>query len=193
MPSPLHPSPSVKTDRLIVRRFAETDLDDFLAYHNHPDISTYVPMESMSEAQASTFLARQAVAVDNQKNLYHAFAIHHTGDDKVIGEVGIYLGPAPEYKAEIGFALHPEYQGRGYATEAARPLLEYAFVTCDLHRVTAMCDTRNAPSFKLMERLAMRREGHLLQSHLTGEVWQDEYLYALLRDEWAAQTGQAVN
>lgn len=87
----------------------------------------------------------------------------------------------------MGWSFHPAYQGRGYATEAARVLLAYAFNKRGLRRVTSDCDARNAASLRLMERLGMRREGHLRQSRLTGDEWHDEYLYALLRDEWLAR------
>jgi RimJ/RimL family protein N-acetyltransferase len=177
----------VTTPRLIVRRFAVTDLADFLAYHTHPEVAAVLPGEPKNEERAAQYLARQAVAQDNEKEFWHAFAVYHREDAKVIGEVGIYLGGPPENKGEIGFALHPDYHGCGYAMEAAQPLLQYAFVTCDLRRITAMCDTDNTSSYRLMERLRMTREGHFRQTHWTRGAWRDEYLYALLRDEWLVQ------
>lgn len=56
-----------------------------------------------------------------------------------------------------------------------------------LHRITSICDTRNTASFRLMERLGMRREGHLKQSQFMKGSWQNEYIYALLHEEWIAQ------
>ncbi|MBW4630724.1 MAG: GNAT family N-acetyltransferase [Iphinoe sp. HA4291-MV1] len=94
-------------------------------------------------------------------------------------------------KGEIGWSLHPSYCGRGYATEAAQILLTYGFAHRKLHRITSICDTRNTASFRLMERLGMRREGHLRQSQSMKGSWQDEYMYALLHNEWLAQ--QSVN
>jgi RimJ/RimL family protein N-acetyltransferase len=175
---------AITTERLIVRRFAETDLADFLAYHAHPDMVATLPGEPMTPDQAKVYLAKQAAAGDNEKDLWHALAVWHRADARVIGEVGIFLGAAPGDQGEIGFALHPDYQGQGYAAEAAQALLHYAFVVCGLHRITAQCDTRNTASYRLMERLGMRREGHLRQSRSTRGVRHDEYLYALLRDEW---------
>lgn len=106
------------------------------------------------------------------------------GDAKMIGEVGINLLPKAQSKGEIGWSLHPNYQGYGYATEAAQVLLTYGFAQRKLHRITSICDTRNTASFRLMERLGMRREGHLRQSQFMKGAWQDEYIYALLLDEW---------
>ena len=132
------------------------------------------------------FLAKQANPENGDGKGYVAFAIYHLGDAKVIGEVGVFIEPEPQSKGDIGWLLHPDYQGQGYATEAAQVLLQYAFLQRNLHRLTSGCDSRNMASVRLMERLGLRREGHLRQSHLTRGVWQDEYLYALLRHEWLA-------
>jgi aminoglycoside 6'-N-acetyltransferase len=67
-------------------------------------------------------------------------------------------------QCEMGFTIAPGYQGRGYAAGAVRLLLGYLFTARGKHRVTACCDPRNAASVALLERLGMRREGHLRQS-----------------------------
>ncbi|MEH1789083.1 MAG: GNAT family protein [Nostoc sp.] len=174
----------VVTKRLIIRRVAETDLLDFLAYHNHPDVLRYLPLEPITEEQAMSFLARQALVKIGDEGGYIMFAIHHVGDAKMIGEVCISLLPKAQSQGEIGWSLHPNYQGRGYATEAAQVLLNYGFAHHKLHRITSNCSPRNTASFRLMERLGMRREGHLKQSKFMKGAWQDEYIYALLLDEW---------
>jgi len=91
---------------------------------------------------------------------------------------------APYPRCEIGFTLAPDYQGRGYATEAVRLLAGYLFTVRGKHRITACCDARNAASAALLERLGMRREGHLRQSTWAKGEWTDDLLYALLHDEW---------
>jgi len=180
-----------RTERLVVRNMREEDLRDFLAYQTHPDVLRLLSTEPFIEERALKFLAFQATSEVGDEGGYKAFAIHHIADDKMIGEVGIYLSPLAQDKGDIGWSLHPDYQGQGYATEAARVLLDYAFVERDLRRVTSGCDTRNTASCRLMERLGMRREGHLRQSVFIEGAWRDEYLYALLRDEWLEAAGAA--
>ncbi len=177
----------VVTKRLIIRRVAETDLLDFLAYQTHIETLRYMPIEPLTEERAIRFLARQAEVEIGDEGGYIVFAIHHIGDAKMIGEVGINLLPKAQSKGEIGWSLHPSYQGCGYATEAAQVLLNYGFAYRKLHRITSICDPRNTASFRLMERLGMRREGHLRQSQFMQGAWQDEYIYALLLDEWLFQ------
>ena len=183
----------VVTRRLIIRRMTETDLLDFLTYQTHPEVLRYMPVEPLTEERAMRFLARQAVVEIGDEGGYIVFAIHHIGDAKMIGEVGINLLPWAQSKGEIGWSLHPIYQGHGYATEAAQVLLTYGFAHRKLHRITSICDTRNTASFRLMERLGMRREGHLRQSQFIKGSWQDEYIYALLDDEWLAQQSVTVD
>jgi RimJ/RimL family protein N-acetyltransferase len=79
----------VVTQRLIIRRMAETDLLDFLGYQTHPDVLRYMPVEPMTSERAVRFLTRQAVLEIDDEGGYIAFAIHHIADPKTIGEVGI--------------------------------------------------------------------------------------------------------
>ncbi|BBD62827.1 GCN5-related N-acetyltransferase (plasmid) [Nostoc sp. HK-01] len=166
---------------------AQTDLLDFLAYQTHPEVLRYMPVEPLTQERAIDFLARQAVVEIGDEGGYIVFAVHHIVDAKIIGEIGINLLPKAQSQGEIGWSLHPNYQRRGYATQAAQVLLNYGFTQRNLHRITSICDTRNTASYMLMERLGMRREGHLKQSQLIKGVWQDEYIYALLRKEWLFQ------
>ena len=87
-------------------------------------------------------------------------------------------------QCEIGFTIAPGHQGRGYATEAARLLVGYLFGRRAKHRITASCDARNAASAAVLERLGMRREGHLRESSWAKGEWTDDLLYGLLRHEW---------
>ena len=87
-------------------------------------------------------------------------------------------------QCEIGFTLAERYQGHGYATEAARLLIGYLFTVRGKHRIIAHVDPRNAPSAAVLERLGMRREGHLRESTWAKGEWTDDLLYAVLDHEW---------
>jgi len=86
--------------------------------------------------------------------------------------------------AEIGFTLAPQHQGYGYATEAVRRLLHYLLIEQGKHRVRASCDDRNTRSAAVLERVGMRREGHLLESTWSKGEWTNDLLYGVLRREW---------
>jgi RimJ/RimL family protein N-acetyltransferase len=93
-------------------------------------------------------------------------------------------------QAELGWVLDPAYTGRGYATEAVLEMLRFCFEDLGIHRVVANCFADNTASWRLMERIGMRREAHTVREslHRSGQ-WLDGYTYALLDDEWQARVG----
>lgn len=88
-------------------------------------------------------------------------------------------------QAELGWVFHPDHTGHGYATEAVRELIRICFTDLGLRRVTANCFAGNEASWRLMERVGMRRELHTVREslHRSG-AWLDGTGYALLADEW---------
>ncbi len=97
-------------------------------------------------------------------------------------------------EAELGWTLHPDHTGRGYATEAVRACMEVCFASVadgglGLRRVTAECFVANTASWRLMERLGLRREKHGVRDALHRDHgWMDGYAYALLAEEWSAMS-----
>lgn len=183
---------NITTERLILRQMAPTDLHDLLAYQTHPANLKHQHVEPFTEERAVSYLKQQSALNLDTAHGWIAFAVELREEARLIGEVGMFLPPEPHAAGDVGWSLHPDYHGHGYATEAARVVLAYAFETRNLHRVTAGCEARNSASIRLMERLGMRREAHFQQSQYADGVWYDAYAYALLRSEWLLQDGDAV-
>ena len=104
--------------------------------------------------------------------------------NRIIGEVTLLWHSAEHRQGEIGFVFNPQFQGQGYATEAALAMLALGFEELRLHRIYGRCDALNVPSFKLMERLGMRREAHFIHNEIFKGQWGDELVYAMLETEW---------
>ncbi len=175
---------SMVTKRLKLRRLAETDLQDFLSYQNHPNVLEYLGEDPITKEHALRFLAQQAVAELTDQRCGITLAVHHLEDDKMIGHLMLSLWAKVLNQGEIGFVIHPDYQRQGYAVEGVKAIFNYCFTQRELHRMIAKCDIRNIASMLVMERLGMRREGHFQKSILIKNQWQDEYLYAILEEEW---------
>ena len=171
----------METTRLIIRPFTPADADDLYAYLSREEVVRYEPYEPFSREQA----AKEAVRRASDPN-FHAVVLKETG--RVIGN--LYFAPGDFDTWELGYVFHDAYWGRGYAAEACKTLLAEAFGSGKVRRVIAMCNPENAASWRLLERLGMRREGHLhkniwfVKDESGQPVWQDTYEYAILREEW---------
>jgi RimJ/RimL family protein N-acetyltransferase len=179
------PFPTLHTQRLTIRPFQPADWQRVFSYTADPAVMAYIPEGIFSEAQAQAFVERHS------GDEAEAAAVVLTGEQQLIGHVIFHPWFAPR-TYEVGWVFHPDYYGNGYATEAARAMLAYGFASLDLHRVIATCQPQNPPSFRVMEKLGMRREGHFRQCIDRGDgVWWDELFYAILREEWPATPGRA--
>src|SRR5262249_14337213 len=105
---------------------------------------------------------------------------------RVIGDVVLSWVDSEFRQGEIGYVLHPDHQGKGYTTEAVRVLLRVAFEVLELHRVFGRTEARNVGSIRVMEKLGMRPEAHLVENEFVKEEWQSEVVYAILDREWKA-------
>jgi RimJ/RimL family protein N-acetyltransferase len=176
---------ALTSDRLVLRRFRPEDLDAFVAYRSDPEVARYQGWEApYPRAEGARFLAElQATHPDTPGEWYQiAVALRQTG--QMIGDCAVHTDADDPRQAEIGFTIAPGRQGHGYATEAVRRLLDYLLVELGKHRVHAKCDDRNLRSAALMERVGMRREGHLVESTWAKGEWTSDLLYAVLRREW---------
>ncbi|HYH86131.1 MAG TPA: GNAT family protein [Pyrinomonadaceae bacterium] len=178
----------LETARLTLRQFACDDLASFHAYRNDPDIARYQSWSDFSEQEARDFIAAQKALRPGVPGNWFQFAVELKMTGALIGDCALKIDGQEPRQAEIGFTLAREHQGRGYASEAVSRVLDYAFRDLCVHRVVAITDCENAPSVALLERIGMRREGHFKQNVWFKGKWGDEYLYAILRDEW---TGSA--
>ncbi len=175
---------TLETDRLRLRHFKDSDLTLFMGYRNDPDVARYQSWDEISEAEAHTFIQEQKEIQPGVPGRGFQIAIELKATGVLIGDCYFTINELDHRQAEIGFTLSREYQGYGFATEAVSYFLNYAFLTFDLHRIIATTDCENAASVALLERLGMRREGHFLQNVWFKGKWGDEYLYAVLKEEW---------
>jgi len=167
----------VETPRLILRPITPADGPAIHRYMADPVVTRWLPEGPLDAAQA------QAFAEKNAGRYARAVAVVERTSGELVGHMPFHpwFGRATH---EVGWVIAPDRQGRGYATEAARALVDFAFGALACHRVIATCQPENPASWRVMEKLGMRREAHFRQAlhRETGEWW-DEYFYALLADE----------
>ena len=178
------PFQTLNSERLILRRFQDDDLDSYLAYLNDPLVAKYQSWDSYTEQRAKEGIDEQKTHSPGIPGKPFLFAVELKENNALIGHVVLTLLEKDPLQAEIGFTFAREYHGKGLANEAASEVLEYAFADLKLHRVIAITDCENVSSVALLARLGMRREGHYLQNIWFKGKWGDEYSYAILRHEW---------
>ncbi len=174
----------LESTRLRLRCFAATDLAAFVAYRNDPLVARYQSWETYGEQEAIEFLRHQADTRPGAPGEWTQFAVELKATGALVGDCALHVKADDARQGEIGFTLAREYQGRGYAAEAVARLLDHVFAELQLHRVVAITDCENAASVALLERLGLRREGHFIQNVWFKGRWGNEYLYAVLADEW---------
>ena len=178
------PFTSLESERLLLRRFTEADLIPFLAYLNDPLVARYQTWESYTEQQAREVIEQQKNLEPGVPGKWFTFAVESKEKGLLIGHVALKM--LDHQQAETGFTFSRAYQGKGLAFEATARVLDYVFTELGLHRVIAIADCENERSVALLRRLGMRREGHHIQNIWFKGKWGDEYLYAILREEWLA-------
>jgi RimJ/RimL family protein N-acetyltransferase len=188
--NPFELTAPLETERLQLRAFAPEDLDAVHAMQSRPDVARYLYWEPRTETEARRSLEMKvesrAIRADGD-TLSVAAVLRSTG--ALIGDCNLTLLSTEHGQGEIGFVVHPDHQGHGYATEAARRLLRVAFEDVGLHRVVGRLEARNAPSARVLEKLGMRREAHLVENEWVKGEWQSEVVLAILDREWRETSG----
>ncbi len=176
---------TLKTDRLLLRPFQLTDVDDVFAYARNPEWGRYLPVARPYEYRhAVEFVARSVLAPWDTNP---AFAICLSG--RCVGGINVRVDTSSG-TGEIGYSIARAHWGKGLTAEAAAAVMGWAFDEFDLAKITAMADLANTRSSRVMEKLGMRRDG-LLRSERPSDAdpgtRQDMVIYSVLHDEWQAR------
>lgn len=177
----------IETERLILRPLRLDDADDLHQYQSHPEIVRYIPWPERTFEQVVEALEKYAASgkselKENGDFILLAWELRSSG--QVIGQSNLGFKSLSDQCADIGWVAHQDFQRQGYAFEATRALIEYAFANFPLHRIIAEIDTRNPESAKLSEKLGMRREGEFKDAEFFKGDWCSMWLYAILKEEF---------
>jgi len=179
---------TLETERLILRKYKESDFAAVHSYGSCVDNITYMLFGPNSEEDTRYFIANAIKESDNSNEYQYAVVLKETGN--LIGGCDIHLSGNT---GEIGWILHRHHWNKGLGYEMGKRLLEFGFDQLNLHRIIARCDAENIGSYRLMEKLGIRREGLFSdvrpanKQSATGREFSDELTYAILKSEWETQ------
>ncbi|MFF0343361.1 GNAT family N-acetyltransferase [Kribbella sp. NPDC004875] len=174
----------VRTERLTLRRFTSADAEPFAAYRSDPAVARFQSWDPPLPLDAARETVERFAEGDPEAPGWFQYAVDLDG--VLIGDLGLKLHENL-MQADLGYTLAARYQGRGYASEAVRGLLEHLFVERELHRVSAEADARNLASARLLERIGFTHEGLRLSNTWFKGEWTDDLLFGLLRDDYLAR------
>jgi [ribosomal protein S5]-alanine N-acetyltransferase len=174
------------TQRLILREFKSEDWAAVLAYQSQPLYLRYYASTERTPEAVQEFVKWFTDQQLEEPRIKRQLAVTLKSTGQLIGNCGIRLKSVDATEADIGYELAPEHWGQGYATEAARAMMDFGFNELKVHRIWSWCIADNTGSAHVLEKLGMRLEGHLRENEYYKDRWWDTLMFGMLEDEWRA-------
>ncbi len=181
----------LETERLLLRAPRATDEADIHEYASDPLVPRYEFWGPNTPEKTHEVLEAWLRQHEQWPRDEVDLVVELKSEKKLIGVISLRVKDRANRTADIGYAFNRHYWNHGYATEAARAILDAAFRVLELHRVWAGCDVRNIGSWRVMEKVGMRREGEFHKDILQKGEWRTSYRYAVLEEEWLGNVSQS--
>lgn len=183
----------LESGRLLYRKFKDEDFPTVFDWLGNAENMRYRRGEPRSEAETRNYLAWAITNANADECSNFEFAVVTQADKILIGAATLMnLSTEPE----IGWTLHRNFWRQGYGTEIGKTMLELGFNHLNLRRIIAGCNARNRASYRIMEKIGMRREAHFVKAQQGNSLlhyeWCDRFQYAILRDEWCVMTRECI-
>ena len=180
----MSPGWPLETERLTLRPFEERDFDAFAAIHAAAETARWLYNEARTRDEARAHFRRKQQSSLVREDDWLSCAIVERASGTLVGDLSFHWVSVEHRTGEIGFIVAPGHKGKGYAAEAARALLAWAFEHAGFHRVIGRLEPRNAASARVLEKLGMRHEALFVENEWVKGEWQSESVYAILEREW---------
>ncbi len=187
----------LETNRLFLRTFKATDVDDLLEYQSNPEIVRYIPWPERTREQVIAAIEKaltlgKSEITEDGDFIFLAWQLKRVAgleqfEGKVIGQSNLSLKSQADQCGDIGWVTHQDFHRKGFAYEATRAMMNFGFENFGLHRLVADIDTRNPETAELARKLGMRREAEYKEVEFFKGAWCDMWLYAILKSEFSAQ------
>ncbi|MGV3541444.1 MAG: GNAT family N-acetyltransferase [Rufibacter sp.] len=176
----------LSTPRLLLREFKEDDWHFTNLYESQEKVMRYQTSHVRNSQESQEYIRQCLQEAQQEPRTIYDLAIVLKSTNMLIGRVGMKVD-FQNQDAVLWYILNPTYWRKGYTSEAAAAMLQFGFEELNLHRIWADCDPRNVGSYRVMEKLGMRREAHFKENILIKGEWCDSLVYALLGYEWKVQ------
>jgi ribosomal-protein-alanine N-acetyltransferase len=186
---------TLETERLIIREYQESDLPEYHKLLSDKQNMYYLDDIITNSLEESRESLRNTIEINNSgKARRFCITLKDRNDDKLIGGVGYEITtvtPHGKIADPMGWFIMPEFQSKGYITEAAKCVLDFAFSQNECIRVVTGCYKDNMPTQRVMEKVGFRKEGERFEAQYHDGKMKDRLEYALNKDEWEIQKEKA--
>lgn len=173
----------LKTKRLVLRPVNIKDAESIFAYRSDAITNQYQGWIPKTIDDTHVFISKVSAKI-NVYDTWFQFAIVSSETGELIGDIGIHFLDIENYQIELGCTLAKTQQGKGFASEALRTIINYLFEDLNKHRISCSIDPHNIASIKLFEKLGFRKEAHFKHSIFVDGEWFDDVVYVFLRSDW---------
>ena len=175
----LTPFPTLETERLLLRQIKNEDVNEIFILRSHPDVMQYISRPVAANLEdALNWIAIVDDLLINNNGITWAMTLK--GESKMFGSVGLWRFEKEHFRAEIGYAMMPEYNGKGYMTEAIQAVLKYGFETLGVHSVIGCASPENKKSIATLERNNFVREAYFKENFFWEGKFLDSVVYTIL-------------
>lgn len=179
-----HPFPDLETERLLLRKIDEGDIDMLLRLRSDINVMRYIdrPIAKTREDVLPLYNKMKETAETNT-GISWVITLKETGE--MIGQVGFWRIDQENHRGEIGYMLRPEFFGKGLVSEAIKATLTHAFRELKFHSVEANVNTGNLASIKILEKHGFVKEAHFRENYYFDGKFLDSAIYCILASDWS--------
>ncbi|TRX23226.1 GNAT family N-acetyltransferase [Flavobacterium franklandianum] len=173
------PFQNLETERLLLRRLANEDVNEIFALRSDQEVMKYIPRPlAKTNEEALAHIAMINEKIDSNEGINWAIALK--GNPRLIGIIGHYRIRPEHYRAEIGYMLLPDYHGNGIISEAIKEVVNYGFEVMKLHSIEAIIDPENFASERVLQKNGFLKEAHLKENEYYEGRFLDTVIYSIL-------------
>ena len=173
------PFPILKSERLLLRKITMEDAEDFFVLRSDVNAMKYIDRPKPGSIQDIYELVAK-ISAGIQKNESIGWAITLKDKPGMVGSMGFHLIEQENYRAEIGYMLHPSCWNKGYMSEAIKIAIEYGFNEMKLHSIEAKINPENTASARLLKKNQFTKEAYYRENYFFNGKFLDTEIYSLL-------------
>jgi ribosomal-protein-alanine N-acetyltransferase len=171
------PFPNIVTDRLVLRNISMDDAEEMFQLRTNEEAMKYINKPKLKSIDE----VRELIKKMSDVSIRIQWAITLKKDDKLIGTIGYHIIEKENYRAEIGYMIHPQYWNSGLMTEALTKVIDYGFNDIKLHSIEAIINPANEISRKILKKFNFIKEGYYKENYFFEGTFLDSEVYSLLK------------